>query len=52
MMPDFVQVNFALHGAIMQIIGDSLLGRARCSDEHGLLPVRRVGGFCPPVPAR
>ena len=42
MMPDFVQVNFALHGAIMQIIGDSLLGRARCSDEHGLLLWRNL----------
>jgi hypothetical protein len=41
-MPDFVQVNFALHGAIMQIIGDSLLGRARCSDEHGLLLWRNL----------
>lgn len=42
MMPDFVQVNFALHGAIMQVIGDSLLGRARCSDEHGLVLWRNL----------
>jgi hypothetical protein len=36
-LPDLGQVNFALHGAILQVIGDSLLGRARCSNEHGLV---------------
>jgi hypothetical protein len=41
-MQDFALVNFALHGAIMQVIGDSLLGRARCSDEHGVLLWRNL----------
>ena len=41
-MPDFEKVNFALHGAIMGIIGDSLLGRARCSNEHGALLWRNL----------
>ena len=39
---DFVQVDFALHGAIMLTISDSLLGRARCCDEHGLLLWRNL----------
>ena len=37
-----MQVDFALHGAIMQTISDSLLGRARCCDEHGLLLWRNL----------
>ena len=41
-MMDFAQVDFALHGAIMQTISDSLLGRARCCDEHGLMLWRNL----------
>ena len=44
MMPDFVQVNFALHGAIMQIIGDSLLGRRVAATSTACC----CGGTCAP----
>ena len=36
-MHDYTRVDFILHGAVMHIIGDSLLGRARCCEDHGIL---------------
>ena len=42
-MPDFERVDFILHGAVMHIIGDSLLGRARCCEDRGILLWRTLG---------
>ena len=36
-MQDFERVDYVLHSAVMHIIGDSLLGRARCCEDRGTL---------------